>query len=240
MRETVKTKSLVDSIATRLRSERSLDAPTLHRLRRGFSKVLALEDAATVIAIAHRLLELPRVPGARMIACGLVGNHPAALSALDAEGLERLGEGLASWADVDIFGCLVAGRAWREGSIADKTIHRWARSSDRWWRRAALVATVPLNVRSQGGRGDTPRTLGVCELLAPDRDDMVVKGLSWALRGLATRDRDAVAEFVRAHEDVLAARVKREVMNKLETGLKNPTSGDVRTKRKATAKRAAR
>jgi hypothetical protein len=228
--------SLVGSIAKRLRSERLLDAPTLHRLRRGFSKEIAREDAATVIAIAHGLLELPRVPGARMIACALVGNHPAALSALDADGLERLGAGLASWADVDVFGCLVAGPAWRDGSIADATIHRWAGASDPWWRRAALVATVPLNVRSQGGRGDTARTLGVCELLAPDRDDMVVKGLSWALRALATRDRDAVAKFVRAYEDVLAARVKREVANKLETGLKNPTSRDVTAKRRTTSR----
>ena len=28
--------------------------------------------------------------------------------------------------------------------------------------------------------------------------------------------------FISSHDDVLAARVKREVQNKLETGLKNP------------------
>ena len=85
-----------------------------------------------------------------------------------------------------------------------------------------LVSTVGLNVRSRGGCGDVPRTLGVCWLLVDDYDDMVVKAMSWALRELVKHDPDAVREFLSEHEDVLAARVKREVMNKLTTGLKNP------------------
>jgi 3-methyladenine DNA glycosylase AlkD len=51
---------------------------------------------------------------------------------------------------------------------------------------------------------------------------MVVKALSWALRQLVVHDRDAVWSFLKEHDDVLAARVKREVRNKLTTGLKNP------------------
>ena len=54
---------------------------------------------------------------------------------------------------------------------------------------------------------------------------MVVKALSWALRALVVHDPDAVRGFLVEHDDVLAARVKREVNNKLETGLKNPRRG---------------
>ena len=68
------------------------------------------------------------------------------------------------------------------------------------------------------------RTLGVAELLISDRDDMVVKGLSWALRELIRVDRSAVERFLRDHAGVSAGRVKREVGNKLTTGLKNPPS----------------
>jgi 3-methyladenine DNA glycosylase AlkD len=64
--------------------------------------------------------------------------------------------------------------------------------------------------------------LAVCRLLVGDRDDMVVKALSWALRDLIAQDPDAVRLFLEEHEDVLAARVKREVRHKLLTGLKNP------------------
>lgn len=66
------------------------------------------------------------------------------------------------------------------------------------------------------------RTLAVCRLLVDDRDDMVVKALSWALRAVVTHDTDAVREFLTAFNGRLAPRVKREVTNKLETGLKNP------------------
>jgi 3-methyladenine DNA glycosylase AlkD len=51
---------------------------------------------------------------------------------------------------------------------------------------------------------------------------MVAKAMSWALRELVIHDPEAVREFLKDHGDVLAARVKREVTNKLNTGLKNP------------------
>lgn len=98
----------------------------------------------------------------------------------------------------------------------------WTHSENRWWRRAALVCTVFLNRKTLGGKGDTPRTLAVCEVLVRDRDDMVVKGLSWALRDLSKRDRTATERFLNERERELYARVKREVRNKLETGVKNP------------------
>jgi len=70
--------------------------------------------------------------------------------------------------------------------------------------------------------GDAPRVLAVCEALAADRDDMVEKALSWTLRELSKPDPRAVRGFLARREAVLAARVKREVRHKLETGLKSP------------------
>jgi 3-methyladenine DNA glycosylase AlkD len=61
-------------------------------------------------------------------------------------------------------------------------------------------------------------------MLVDDHEDMVVKALSWALRELVAHDPEAVRAFLGAHEEVLAARVRREVTNKLTTGLKNPRS----------------
>jgi len=59
-------------------------------------------------------------------------------------------------------------------------------------------------------------------MLVDDHEDMVVMALSWALRALLLHDPYAVSEFLEEHDAVLAARVKREVRNKLETGLKTP------------------
>jgi 3-methyladenine DNA glycosylase AlkD len=88
-----------------------------------------------------------------------------------------------------------------------------ARSGDWCWRRA-LVATVPLR--------DSKRTLAICGMLIDDRHDLVVKALSWALRAMSKYDAKAARAFIGEHRERLAARVIREVGNKLTTGLKNP------------------
>jgi 3-methyladenine DNA glycosylase AlkD len=141
---------------------------------------------------------------------------------LKAKALEDLARGNNSWEQVDAFACYLAGPAWRERQVSDALIRRWARSADRWWRRTALVSTVALNNKARGGRGDTVRTLMICELLTGDRDDMVVKALSWALRELSKRDPESVRKFLQKHEGMLAPRAVREVTSKLQTGLKNP------------------
>jgi 3-methyladenine DNA glycosylase AlkD len=133
-----------------------------------------------------------------------------------------LAEGFADWASVDHFGVTVAGPAWRDGLIPDSAVHTWTKSDDRWRRRLALVSTVRLNTPARGRTGDATRTLAVCRRLIEDRDDMVVKAMSWALRELAKRDPAAVRRFMKEEGGDLAARVKREVGNKLATGLKNP------------------
>jgi 3-methyladenine DNA glycosylase AlkD len=188
---------------------------SVRRVRRAWSARLRSAPADQVVALAEALL-----PRHRWVAYELVYNHPGALAALDLRLVERLGRGIDSWGAVDAFGRYISGPAWQRDQIPDEAVHGWAASPDRWWRRAALVSTVPLNLRAAGGTGDTARTLAVCERLAADRDDMVVKALSWALRELIVHDPEAVREFLARHD--LAARVRREVANKLQTGLKQP------------------
>lgn len=161
-------------------------------------------------------------PGCHVIACELILHRPDALASIRAKDLERLGRSMASWGEVDTFACYVAGRVWRAGQIEDSVVLGWAASDNRWWRRAALVSTVPLNVRAQGGDGDAKRTLRICRRLADDRDPMVVKAMSWALRELAVRDAAKVRTFLQRHVSRLAPRVTREVQSKLESGRKAP------------------
>jgi 3-methyladenine DNA glycosylase AlkD len=202
------------------------DAATVRTLRRQISKELAGADRRTVISLALELIATG-APNSRWVAYELVQHHGPACSEITAAEVQRLGEGIASWSAVDSFACFISGPAWREGRISGALVQRWARSRDRWWRRAAMVSTVPLNVRAQGGQGDSPRTLAICESLLDDRDDTIVKALSWALRALSVRDPVAVSRFVEQHEDRLAALVKREVRNKLATGVKNRPSARI-------------
>jgi hypothetical protein len=196
------------------------NAPAWRVLCRRWATELANQPPQAVIQIAEHLIG--KGPWDRLTAYELIATHPRGIRALRPASIGRLARGLCDWPGVDTFGCLVSGPAWREGRLGTRTIYGWARSQDRWKRRLALVSTVALNVRARGGRGDAARTLDVCRRLIRDRDDMVVKALSWALRALVHWDRAAVRQFVQDHGTELAARVKREVLTKLRTGLKNP------------------
>jgi 3-methyladenine DNA glycosylase AlkD len=217
---------LADEIEARVAALPVRSTQAIRGLRREYSRRLRSAPADEVVALAGELLQrkhlLRRTGGVhRFFADELIAYHPTAPRNLGRQALEHLGRGLASWDDVDCFACYLSGPAWRVRLIDDAVIAEWAASGDHWWRRAALVSSVPLNVKARGGNGDTDRTLWVCSLLIDDRDDMVVKALSWALRALAERDPGAVQAFVSQHAPTLAPRVRREVATKLRTGRKN-------------------
>ena len=163
--------------------------------------------------------ELVRSDEDRWLAYELIANH-GAFGRLPERTLEKLGRGGNSWWTVDAYARTLTGPAWLNGQVSARTIRRWTNSHDFWWRRVALVSTVALNTSSQGGHGDTARTLDVCRRLMADHNDMVSKALSWALRALVAHDPDAVQQFVSQHRETLASRVVREVTSKLRTGRK--------------------
>jgi 3-methyladenine DNA glycosylase AlkD len=211
--------ALATEIAAAMRKLPTQTTPSMRTVRRAYSQRIKAWDSEQVLQLAEILLHRPNL---RWIGYELFRFHPAAFRSLNAERLQRLGQGIDSWESVDTFARLLAGPAWLRGQIPDALIHDWAHSPDLWWRRAALVSTVALNAKVDKGPGDVPRTLRVCRLLVDDRQDMVVKAMSWALRELVPHDPAALQAFLQEHDGALAARVRREVRTKLETGLKNP------------------
>ncbi len=200
----------------------SLSMPTaaaVREVRRRYSNVLGRESPTTILAVADALFSDGGWPE-RLVASELLVGRRDAIQLLNSAFVERWGKGLADWGSVDMYGVTVAGVAWRERRVPDGHVMKWARSSNRWLRRLALVSTVPLNSRARGGSVDASRTLLVCRSLIDDRDDMVVKALSWALRELAKRDPASVVRFMHEEDGRLAARVRREVQSKIETGRK--------------------
>ncbi len=211
-----------------LAEEGKCDTPAVRRVRRSLSRTLAKADASLVLAVADALVKRGSWTD-RVIAYETVAEHPSAFAALDETTVKRWSQDLTDWGTVDLFGCTLGGRAWREGILTDAVVLAWSHSTDRWQRRLALVCTVPLNSKARGGAGDATRTLWICETLVDDRDDMVVKALSWSLRELGKRDAQAVRLFLSQYQDRVASRVLREVTNKLTTGKKNPHRGRPQT-----------
>lgn len=212
-------KELAAEFDAEVRALPERNTPSVRAVRRRYSRQLKGAEAEFVLEMVRTLVH---DYGYRGMAYELIENHKGAFERIGEEELLDLGRGIDSWWSVDSFARTLSGPAWLHGQIEDDVVHGWARSEDRWWRRAALVSTVALNVRSKGGYGDAERTLAVCRMLVDDRDDMVVKAMSWALRELVGHDPDAVRVFLSEQGDALAARARREVRNKLDTGLKNP------------------
>lgn len=176
--------------------------------------------AADWVSLAKELVAT-RIFECNMVAFEFLEKNKKALSLLAEPDLRFLGQNIDNWATTDAFSVMVAGWVWRNGQITDDDVLGWLNSGDRWWRRAAIVSTVGLNLRSRGGTGDTNRTLFFCEKVVDDRDDMMVKALSWALRELSKSDKIAVENFLGQYRPRLAGRVVREVTHKLVTGKKN-------------------
>ena len=192
--------------------------PEVRGVRRKYSSQLRELSGDAMLVLATKLARTGNVL-ARFAGYELVRFHPAAFALLDANVVIALGEGMDSWDAVDAFGSIISGPAWKRDQIRDALVISWARAKDRWWRRAALVSTVTLN-RKPPANDHVQRTLEICATLVDDRDDMIVKALSWALRELSKANADAVRRFVNDHHESLAPRVKREVGNKLTRGTK--------------------
>ena len=91
---------------------------------------------------------------------------------------------ISSWADHDaLVHDLIAPMMAAKASRA-KAVFRWAKSRDRWHRRAACVSLI----RGARAKMFFPAIVKLSNSLLDDEDDMVQKGLGWLLRETAKFD----------------------------------------------------
>jgi 3-methyladenine DNA glycosylase AlkD len=162
-----------------------------------------------------------RVFECNQLAYELLSKNKNALQLLKLKDLEVLGKNMDNWATSDCFSVMISGWAWRENQISDSDVLNWLETGNLWWKRAAIVSTVALNLSSRGGTGDAKRTMMICERVIRDRENLIVKALSWALRELSKSDKPAVEKFMEKYDSQMAGLARREIYTKLETGRKN-------------------
>lgn len=120
---------------------------------------------------------------------------------------------IRSWADHDgLVHYLIAPMVAAKPSRV-KSVFRWAKSPDRWHRRAACVALI------QGTRKKRflPQVKKLTSLLLHDQDDMVQKGLGWLLRETAKYDAKRTVPYlmkIRAQSPRLVLRTACETLPK--------------------------
>ena len=133
----INAKDLVAQVEKEILSAGSWRTPVLRAIRKSISRRIISLDRQLIIEAALALISRNKVH--RFIPYELVQNHPAAMAGITWSEVEGLGKGMASWNEVDCFGCFISGPAWAAGRIGDVKIKAWATSADRWHRRATLA-----------------------------------------------------------------------------------------------------
>jgi len=116
---------------------------------------------------------------------------------------------LGPWADTDPEGRL----SYLEDLVGDPHLYS---------RRLGIVASVHLN---RDGSTYGGWTLGQLDRVLDERDPMITKAVSWALRQMTRHQASDVAAYLESRGERIASLPRREVRNKLMTGRKSGRTG---------------
>ncbi len=126
---------------------------------------------------------------------------------------------ISSWADHDglvhyLIAPLVAAKPERAAKV-----FRWAKSRNRWHRRAACVALIQGTRRKMFLR----EIKRLSDLLLSDEDDMVQKGLGWLLRETAKADAKRTVPYLMSIRERAPRLVLRTACETLPAGTRKKT-----------------
>lgn len=118
---------------------------------------------------------------------------------------------VSSWADHDGLVHYLIGPMILNEPGRTKVVFRWAKSRNRWHRRAAAVALI----HSARRRTGFEEVMKVSNALLNDQDDMVQKGLGWLLREAAKADPQRTVPYLMTIRDTAPRLVLRTACEKL-------------------------
>jgi 3-methyladenine DNA glycosylase AlkD len=158
------------------------------RLRRDIRKEYGLDF---LIKVADQLFS-GAVLEEKTAAVFLLENLDAEFGDAEFKLFESWLERISSWADHDgLVHYLIAPMVAAKPARA-KAVFRWAKSADRWHRRAACVALI----RGTRQKMFFPEIKWLSDMLLADEDDMVQKGLGWLLRETAKYDAQRTVPYL--------------------------------------------
>jgi 3-methyladenine DNA glycosylase AlkD len=164
----------------------------LRRAVRRFRKeILREQEFYFLVQVADQLFSGP-VLEEKIAAIFLLENLTAQCGDAEFKLFESWLDRISSWADHDglvhyLIAPMVAAKTART-----KSVFRWAKSPNRWHRRAACVALI----RGARAKRFFPEIVRLSDSLLGDKDDMVQKGLGWLLRETAKFDAKGTVPYL--------------------------------------------
>ena len=199
----------------------------LRRLAAVYRKAIQKELSFDFLAQVADQLFRGRVLEEKVVAVFLLEKSTGDLSDENFAMLESWLDRISSWADHDglvhyLIAPMVAAKPARAARVFE-----WAKSPDRWHRRAACVALI------QGTRQKKffSQITRLSNYLLDDQDDMVQKGLGWLLRETAKADPERTVPYLMKIRDRAPRLVLRTACETLpasrRTGILKPVQSRV-------------
>lgn len=162
--------------------------------------VKAFRPRILSLPLAERLLPAETLLAEHVGELGHAGIHILALSTEELtpkhfDMLDRLVDHFRGWSHVDHF-CsdVMQPLLWRFPQESIALHETWAGAKNKWRRRCSVVTFT----RKAGESGQfTEQVLALCDRLIWDPEDLVQKGVGWALKDNLRGDRDKVIAYVK-------------------------------------------
>ena len=155
----------------------------------------------------------------RVLGLEILHLHPKIVRDLGRDRFERWRLDIDNWGVCDFLATRILG-SWAEAAPEARLAYLEDLIGDPhlFSRRLGLVSSVHLN---RAGSTYGVWTLRQIDRLLDERDPMITKAVSWALRQMIKHQAAEVRAYVESRGERLAALPRREVRNKLKTGRKS-------------------
>ncbi|MBE0635131.1 DNA alkylation repair protein [Candidatus Bipolaricaulota bacterium] len=170
-----------------------IDTPIIRKLAKRLSKAFRLQSWDDQVAVIQHLLDYGSDEAAHL-GVFLMAHAIDDVQAVDAPVFDAIVEAFRGWSVTDAFCIEVLQPLLLRFPAAILSLTAvWAQAENRWKRRASVVVFV----RKIGASGRyTKQGLQACERLIADSDDLVRKGVGWALKDLMRGDHGTVLAYV--------------------------------------------
>lgn len=192
--------------------------PDNRRLARSWARAHRDADPEPVLSLVESLWN-GESRDERMLGLEILFLCPGIANGLSRDVFDRWRGDIDNWGVCDFLATRILG-PWVEADPEERLayLEELVGDSHLFSRRLGLVSSVHLN---RDGTEYGEWTLGQVDRVIDERDPMITKAVSWALRQMVKHQPSAVEAYVESRADRMAALPRREVRNKLKTGRKS-------------------
>jgi len=166
--------------------------PAVKRIARNYAKRFNSDgDIGTAFSVAEKLLGSTNLEEG-VVAIYMIRSFSKHFDHSLFPLFDQWVEYLTNWAHTDGLSVWIIGEVVRKSPEKISDLLRWTSSRNRWRRRAAAVALIPLARRGL----HFTKILRLANRLMRDRDDMVQKGVGWLLKECSMSQPEEIVRYL--------------------------------------------